>query len=55
MTLHCIVDDLENHDWYERLVRTTLADVEAFTGRWAAFEELVFGHRDGVADPDETR
>ena len=55
MTLHCIVDDLENHDWYERLVRTTLADVEAFTGRWAAFEELVFGFRDRSADSTEPR
>jgi hypothetical protein len=41
MTLHLIAEDLERHDWYERLVRETVADVEAFAARWAAFEKFV--------------
>jgi hypothetical protein len=42
MTLHLIADDLRDHTWYEQLFVQTIADVEAFAGRWAAFEELVF-------------
>jgi len=42
MTLHLIAEDLENHAWYQQLFVRTIADVEAFTGRWAAFEELVY-------------
>ena len=42
MALHLIADDLRDHNWYEQLFVQTIADVEAFAGRWAAFEELVF-------------
>jgi hypothetical protein len=41
MTLHRIEDDLANHAWYERLFVSTIAEVEAYVGRWAAFEEVV--------------
>ena len=41
MTLHRIEDDLRNHAWYEELFVQTIADVEAYAGRWAAFEEAV--------------
>lgn len=41
MGLHLIAEDLESHVWYEQLVDRTIADVEAFAARWAAFEELV--------------
>ena len=53
MTLHLIAEDLEQHDWYERLVCATVADVEAFAGRWAAFEEFVAAFGDSTADHDE--
>jgi len=49
MTLHLIAEDLENHAWYEQLFVRTIADVEAFAARWAAFEELVYGAREGEA------
>jgi len=41
MTLHRIEDDLRDHSWYEQLFVQTIADVEAFAARWAAFEEVV--------------
>jgi len=41
MTLHLIVEDLENHAWYEELFVSTIAEVEAHAARWAAFEEVV--------------
>jgi hypothetical protein len=41
MTLHRIEDDLRDHSWYEELFVRTIADVEAFAGRWAAFEDVV--------------
>lgn len=41
MTLYLIEDDLRDHVWYEQLFVETIADVEAFAGRWAAFEQLV--------------
>jgi hypothetical protein len=41
MTLHRIEDDLRNHAWYEELFVRTIAEVEAFVGRWTAFEEAV--------------
>lgn len=41
MTLHLIEDDLRDHSWYERLFVQTIADVETFVSRWAAFDELV--------------
>ena len=41
MELHRIEDDLRSHAWYERLFVATIADVEAFAARWAAFEEAV--------------
>lgn len=43
MTLHRIEDDLRNHAWYERLFVTAIADVEAYLGRWTAFQEAVAG------------
>ena len=49
--LYRIADDLERHDWYLRLVEETIADVEAFAARWAAFEELVFSQ--DAADLDD--
>jgi len=45
-----MVDDLSEHAWYEEVVLATIADVEAFAARWAAFEELVAAAGDG--DPD---
>jgi hypothetical protein len=41
MQLHLIADDLHAHAWYEQLFVQTIADVEAFTACWAAFEEIV--------------
>lgn len=41
MPLHLIADDLRDHSWYEQLFVETIADVEAYTARWAAFEEIV--------------
>ncbi len=41
MTLHLIADDLRDHAWYEQLFVQTIADVETFAARWAAFEEVV--------------
>jgi len=41
MPLHRIEDDLRDHAWYEELFVRTIAEVEAFAGRWAAFEEAV--------------
>jgi hypothetical protein len=39
--LHRIADDLEEHVWYEQLVRETVRDAQAYAARWAAFEEFV--------------
>jgi hypothetical protein len=50
MTLHLIADDLERHDWYEQLVRDTVAEVEEFASRWAAFEEFVAARGDDAPD-----
>lgn len=41
MTLHRIEDDLRGHAWYEELFVGTIAEVEAFAARWAAFEAVV--------------
>ena len=41
MTLHRIEDDLRDHAWYEEVFVRTIAEVEAFAARWAAFEEAV--------------
>ena len=41
MALHLIEDDLRDHAWYEQLFVQTIADVEAFAARWAAFDEVV--------------
>jgi hypothetical protein len=54
MTLHRIAADLDEHAWYTELVGGVIADVEAFAGRWAAFEELVAASGDVVPDADET-
>jgi hypothetical protein len=50
MELHLIADDLRDHAWYETLFVETIADVETFVGRWAAFEEIVFSTRPETAD-----
>jgi hypothetical protein len=50
MELHLIADDLREHSWYEQLFVRTIADVEAYAARWAAFEELVFGSAPETAD-----
>jgi hypothetical protein len=50
MPLHLIADDLRDHAWYEQLFVKTIADVETYAGRWAAFEELVFGAEPETAD-----
>jgi hypothetical protein len=36
-----IANDLVDHDWYDRLVRTMIADVEAYLACWATFEDRV--------------
>jgi hypothetical protein len=41
MTLHLIADDLRDHSWYEQVFVETIADVEAYAARWAAFEDIV--------------
>lgn len=41
MALHLIADDLREHAWYEQLFVRTIADVEAYAARWAAFEAVV--------------
>jgi hypothetical protein len=50
MPLHLIADDLRDHSWYEELFVSTIADVETYAGRWAAFEELVFGGEPETAE-----
>jgi hypothetical protein len=47
--LHRIADDLEGHVWYTELLGRAVADVEAFVGRWAAFEDVVAG----FSEPDD--
>ncbi len=47
MTLHRIEDDLRNHSWYEELFVGTIADIEAYIGRWAAFEQAVTAAEEG--------
>jgi hypothetical protein len=41
MSLHLISEDLRDHAWYEELYVHTIAEVEEYAARWAAFEELV--------------
>jgi hypothetical protein len=41
--LQLIADDLAEHDWYVQLVDQTIAALEAFLARWAAFEDYVSG------------
>jgi hypothetical protein len=53
MSLHLIAADLDEHAWYTELVDGVLADVEAYAGRWAAFEELVAAAGDLAPDADE--
>jgi hypothetical protein len=48
VTLHRIEDDLRNHAWYEELFVRTIADVEAFAARWAAFEQAVAAVESGA-------
>jgi len=52
-TLHLIADDLRAHAWYESLFVETIGDVEAFAGRWAAFEDLVAVYGGARCDDDE--
>jgi hypothetical protein len=51
VTLHRIEDDLRNHSWYEELFVRTIAEVEAFAARWAAFEEAVEESGDLFTEP----
>ena len=51
MTLHRIEDDLRDHSWYEQLFVRTIADVEAYAARWAAFEAAVAGVGDRFTEP----
>jgi len=41
VALHRIADDLLGHAWYEELFVRTIAEVEAYAARWAAFEQAV--------------
>jgi hypothetical protein len=41
MELSSLADDLEEHAWYEELVRAVIADVEAYLARWAAFADYL--------------
>ena len=50
MVLHLIAEDLRDHAWYEELSVRTIAEVEAFAARWAAFEEYVAALRDAPRD-----
>lgn len=43
MGLQLIADDLSEHGWYVELIERTIADLEAFLARWAAFEDYVSG------------
>jgi hypothetical protein len=49
--LHRIEDDLRNHSWYEELFVSTIAEVEAFAARWAAFEAAVDGSEQRLTEP----
>ena len=51
MSVHLIADDLRDHAWYEELFVRTIAEVEEFAARWAAFEELVASVGDEPAKP----
>lgn len=51
MELHRIADDLRNHAWYEALFVQTIAEVEAFAARWAAFEQAVADAGDRLSEP----
>jgi hypothetical protein len=50
MALHLIADDLRDHVWYEQLFVQTIADVEVYAARWAAFEEIVLAAEPETAD-----
>jgi hypothetical protein len=49
--LHRIEDDLRDHSWYEQLFVGTIAEVEAYVGRWAAFEQAVASADDRFTEP----
>lgn len=51
MRLHRIEDDLRGHAWYEELFVGTIADVEAFVGRWTAFEQAVARFDEAFTQP----
>jgi hypothetical protein len=51
VTLHRIEDDLRNHAWYEELFVRTIADAEAYVGRWTAFEAAIYGVEERFTDP----
>ena len=48
--LHRIGEDLEEHSWYDELVREVVEDVQAFAARWAAFEAYVDSLDPAAAD-----
>jgi hypothetical protein len=50
VTVHRIGEDLEAHGWYDELVRATLAELEAYVARWAAFAEYTAARDAGEAD-----
>ncbi len=41
MSIHSIEDDLAGSAWFVELIAQTLADVEAYLARWAAFAEFL--------------
>jgi hypothetical protein len=49
--LHRIEDDLRDHSWYEQLFVGTIAEVDAYLGRWAAFEQAVESHDERFTEP----
>ena len=49
--LHRIEDDLRDHAWYEQLFVGTIADVDAYVGRWTAFEEAVASFDQRLTEP----
>jgi len=51
--LHLIAEDLEDHAWYGQLVASTVAEVERFAARWAAFADFVAASGDPARGPEE--
>ena len=56
MTLHLIAADLEEHAWYDQLAGRLITEVEAFAGRWAAFQAFLSAEGErAAAEADEPR